>query len=223
LSLEDRREYWLWHLCNSQHGQSKIRGRIVSTDAVFRKFLTLSDLRYHNEYAFLAQHTPTNTLRQNRLALDKRIKAITSNNARRQAMAKDQHSHAIVQSGTISGGNHMINLIGQATLRQTAAILKMCNLFVGNDGGPMHLAAAVGTSIIEISCHPKSGSPKHHNSPRRFGPWKVQSTILQPEYAVAPCKDSCLSAKAHCIKSVTAEQVIKAINRQLSDSIHQNV
>jgi len=116
----------------------------------------------------------------------------------------------------------MINLIGQTTLRQTAAIINESHLFIGNDGGPMHLAAAVGTSIIEICCHPKSGSPKHHNSPRRFGPWKIQSTILQPEYAVGPCKDSCLSAKAHCIKSISTAQVIKAIQKQLSDQCVQN-
>ena len=118
--------------------------------------------------------------------------------------------------------HHMINLIGQTTLRQTAAIINECHLFIGNDGGPMHLAAAVGTSVIEICCHPQSGSPKHRNSPRRFGPWKVQSTILQPEYAVEPCKDSCLSTEAHCIKSISTAQVIKAIQKQLSDQCVQN-
>jgi len=114
-------------------------------------------------------------------------------------------------------GDHLINLIGQTTLRQTVAIVKECGLFIGNDSGPMHLAAAVGTSIIEICCHPKSGSPKHYNSPWRFGPWKVQSIFIQPEYAVEPCKDSCLSTEAHCIKRISTDQVIKAIQKQLSD------
>ena len=114
--------------------------------------------------------------------------------------------------------DNLINLIGQTSLRQTAAVMKECQLFVGNDGGPMHLAAAVGTSIIGIFCHPKSGSTKHYNSPQRFGPWKVRSTILQPEFTVAPCKDSCLSAETHCIKNISTVEVIKSILKQLSDN-----
>ncbi len=36
-------------------------------------------------------------------------------------------------------------------------------MFIGNDAGPMHLAAAAGVPVIEISCHPKDGSLSHPN------------------------------------------------------------
>ncbi len=42
------------------------------------------------------------------------------------------------------------SLAGQTSLGQLAALLECCNLFLGNDGGPMHLAAAVGTRVVAI-------------------------------------------------------------------------
>src|SRR5579862_1053031 len=53
----------------------------------------------------------------------------------------------------------VIDMIGRSTLRGTAAILKRCALYVGNDSGPMHIAAAAGASVLTISCHPLDGDP----------------------------------------------------------------
>ncbi len=63
-----------------------------------------------------------------------------------------------------------LGLAGQLTLRETAAILSRCRLFVGNDSGPLHLAAAVDTPCVEISCHPLGADPDHENAPERFWP-----------------------------------------------------
>ncbi|MGQ9858771.1 MAG: glycosyltransferase family 9 protein [Thermodesulfobacteriota bacterium] len=54
-------------------------------------------------------------------------------------------------------GSNVVNAVGRTTLRQTGALLKRCRIFVGNDAGPMHVAAAVGIPVVEVSCHPKSG------------------------------------------------------------------
>jgi ADP-heptose:LPS heptosyltransferase len=105
----------------------------------------------------------------------------------------------------------VINLVGKLTLRQTAAVLEKCNLYVGNDTGPMHLAAAVGTPVVEISRHPIEGLPQHMNSPERFGPWNVPSKVLQPRKAVSPCSDSCTAKEAHCICMVEVDQVAEAM------------
>ncbi len=42
------------------------------------------------------------------------------------------------------------SLAGQGNIKVTAAVLKLADLFVGNDAGPMHLAAAVGTPTVAI-------------------------------------------------------------------------
>ena len=54
-----------------------------------------------------------------------------------------------------------ISIAGKTTLTQLASILHTCNVFIGNDSGPMHLAAAVGTQTIGLY------GP---GDPTRFGP-----------------------------------------------------
>lgn len=112
-------------------------------------------------------------------------------------------------------GDKVIDLSGKTTLRQAGALIKHCSLFIGNDSGTIHLAAAGDIPLIEISCHPKLGSPSHANSPLRFGPWRVPSTVLQPDMARAPCSDSCTALMAHCIEGVKVEQVKEAVKAQL--------
>lgn len=41
-------------------------------------------------------------------------------------------------------------LSGKTTLKQSAALIKLAGLFIGNDCGPLHIAAAVGTPTISI-------------------------------------------------------------------------
>jgi ADP-heptose:LPS heptosyltransferase len=106
--------------------------------------------------------------------------------------------------------SYVVNTVGKTTLRQACAILKRCNLFIGNDAGPMHLAAAANVPVVEISCHPKLGCPAHANSPIRFRPWGVHHTVLQPEKALKPCTQACTALHPHCISTVTVEQVKKA-------------
>ncbi|MBK9239159.1 MAG: glycosyltransferase family 9 protein [Acidobacteria bacterium] len=105
-------------------------------------------------------------------------------------------------------GPSVINAAGQATLRQTAALLKSCSLFVGNDSGPMHLAAASRIPVVEISCHPQGGEPDHNNSPLRFGPWGTRHVVLQPAAPLAPCRTACRAEVAHCIRGISATAVV---------------
>ena len=105
---------------------------------------------------------------------------------------------------------NVINAAGRTSLRETAALLKRCHLFVGNDAGPMHLAAAAGLPVIEISCHPLNGSTGHTNSPARFGPWRTPHIILRPAEALDPCRDACISEQAHCICGISVGQVKEA-------------
>ena len=109
--------------------------------------------------------------------------------------------------------NKIINTVGQTTLRQTAALLKHCSLFIGNDSGPMHIAAAMKTSVIEISCHPRSGDTCHPNSPTRFSPWGTESIVLQPEQHKKPCQRGCEMDYPHCILNVHIDSVINACNK----------
>ncbi len=76
----------------------------------------------------------------------------------------------------------VVNAAGALALPVTAALLQHCRVFVGNDSGPMHLAAASGCRIIEISKHPITGDPASNNSPLRFGPVAAWKRILRPAF-----------------------------------------
>jgi heptosyltransferase-2 len=113
-------------------------------------------------------------------------------------------------------GDTVINVVGQTSLRETSALLKRCQLCVSNDAGVMHLAAAAGVAIVEISCHPRNGSELHGNSPKRFAPWGVPYIVLQPDTALDPCSEGCDYARAHCILGVGVDRVKGAVAAQLS-------
>jgi ADP-heptose:LPS heptosyltransferase len=115
--------------------------------------------------------------------------------------------------------DRVVNTAGQMTVRQSAALLKRCELTITNDSGPMHLAAAAGSPVIEISCHPLAGNAGHSNSPIRFGPWGANHKVLQPLFAIPPCETSCIQASGHCIIAVSPEQVLRVVKEMLPQGI----
>jgi heptosyltransferase-2 len=113
-------------------------------------------------------------------------------------------------------GSTAVNVSGGMTLRQTAALLMQTRLMVSNDCGPMHLAAAAGAAVLEISCHPVGGDPGHANSPVRFRPWTKQHAVLQPREPIAPCTSACEWHDAHCILGVSLDAARIAVRTLLA-------
>jgi len=96
-------------------------------------------------------------------------------------------------------------------LGPVAYILSRCTLFVGNDSGPMHLAAALGLAVVEISCHPVGGDPQHANSPDRFGPLASRKSIMRPQALSEKCRSGCVEDIPHCITGIRPEEVASAV------------
>lgn len=63
-----------------------------------------------------------------------------------------------------------IDLVGAAELPALAAALQKCALFVGNDSGLMHLAAAAGTPTLGLF----GPSPEH-----RYAPWGPHAAVAR--------------------------------------------
>jgi len=111
-------------------------------------------------------------------------------------------------------GRKVIDFRGKLTLTQTAALLEKCSIYIGNDTGPMHLAAAVKTPIIEIVAHPETIDFFHTQSPERFKPWGVKSIVLYPKLTKKPCPTQmCISKESHCINNVSVEMVFEKISK----------
>jgi heptosyltransferase-2 len=109
-----------------------------------------------------------------------------------------------------------VNLAGTTPLPVVAAVIARSVLFVGNDSGPMHLAAAARVPVVEITCHPHSGGLEHRYSPARFGPRPGPAAILQPAVPAAGCGPSCSALEPHCILATSVEEVVLAGTQLLS-------
>ena len=102
------------------------------------------------------------------------------------------------------------------SLAQFAAALAGARLFVGNDSGPAHMAAALGRPVVVI--FGSSSSPI-------WGPWPRQDSnpgarVVQNHFDCNPCPgDRCYQfARPECILSVTFDQVKDAVEEVLAQS-----
>lgn len=94
-------------------------------------------------------------------------------------------------------------------LGEFIALLAQAHLFVGNDTGPAHLAAAFGRPLVVIF-----GS----SNSRIWRPWRARAQIVQNPFACNPCPgDRCYQfAQPECILSVSVEQVRRAVEAALA-------
>lgn len=104
-------------------------------------------------------------------------------------------------------------------LRLACAVLERCALFIGNDSGAAHLAAAMDCPTVIVSRQPVNGDPAHANSPVRFAPRSPQSRVVQPETGGPGCTASCRASQPHCILRVSPELVLQAALELLSQFV----
>jgi ADP-heptose:LPS heptosyltransferase len=107
-------------------------------------------------------------------------------------------------------GDRLLNYAGTCKISRSGALLSRCDLYLGNDSGPMHMAAAAGVPVVELSCHPVTGARDHANSPDRYYPLAVPHAILRPLDFTSPCSYACSGKSAHCILQVTARDALEA-------------
>ena len=107
------------------------------------------------------------------------------------------------------------DFVGRTTLRQTVEVLRQSDMYLGGDTGPMHLAAACGLAGVVIYKTARSVSGRLRDPAKIFAPWQSDMTVIQPERALPGCEDGCNRGVAHCIKQITVEQVIAAMEKQL--------
>ena len=110
------------------------------------------------------------------------------------------------------GKCNVSNLIGHTSLRETIELLKCCDLYLGCDTGPMHLAAACGLPGIVLFFAPvgTTETVKGIFPPERFGPWQSEMRILRP-MALAECEKRGINSIPHCINQIRTDDVIREL------------
>lgn len=112
-------------------------------------------------------------------------------------------------STAISGQLHRppINLTGKTTIGELPGLLSSCHLFIGNDSGAMHVAAAVGLPVVAIF-----GS----TDPNGTAPVTPRCTIVQEKPHCNPCFLRRCPIDHRCMERVTADAVVAAAQHWLS-------
>lgn len=114
----------------------------------------------------------------------------------------------------ISGGvPNAHSLAGRLDLGQLAALIALAPVLVSNNTGPAHIAAAVGTPVVDLYA---LTNPQHT-------PWKVASRVLFHDVDCRYCyKSVCPQGHHHCLSLVMPDQVVRAtlelLNAKKSDA-----
>lgn len=95
---------------------------------------------------------------------------------------------------------------GEGGIPMLAALLQQASLFLGNDSGPMHIAAAVGTPVIGVF---------GGGTAPRFFPCGKQSLSVIASLPCFGCYWDCVFGDAPCLQLVDVETVKEAIRRVL--------
>jgi len=110
--------------------------------------------------------------------------------------------------------NNIINFAGKFTLRQTFYLISKCSLFIGNDSGPMHIAAAMNVKTIGLF------GP---NLPIRFAPFNEKSKAIYKKMPCSPCINvhkgevpECFYGEesrdyGKCMKAIKVKDVLKLV------------
>jgi ADP-heptose:LPS heptosyltransferase len=84
-------------------------------------------------------------------------------------------------------------------LRAFMAVLSRCRLFVCNDSGPMHIAAALEVPVVSVF-----GPQK----PEYFGPLGAgHRVVIRGGFWCRPCGDRCIFDKPYCLNTITVKEV----------------
>jgi ADP-heptose:LPS heptosyltransferase len=126
---------------------------------------------------------------------------------------------AAVLDAVQSASGFPIRRLETGRLGQFAAALSGTRLFVGNDSGPAHMAAALSRALVVIF-----GS----SSSAIWGPWPGQASnppalVVQNSYPCNPCPgDRCYRfERPECILSVSVEQVRSAVETVLAHAVDE--
>ncbi len=102
----------------------------------------------------------------------------------------------------------VVDLTGRTSLGQAMALIEQCRVFVTNDSGLMHVAAALATPTAAIF-----GS----TNPVTTGPYSDTGLVIRREIPCSPClKTHCRKDDFRCMTGISSHQVLAAVKTLLS-------
>ncbi|MDZ7725848.1 MAG: lipopolysaccharide heptosyltransferase II [candidate division KSB1 bacterium] len=118
-----------------------------------------------------------------------------------------------------SNCKNAINTAGSTSLLQAAALIQLCNLFVGNDSGSLHIANAVQTDVIAFF------GPTHRSL--GFYPFRSKDKVFETDLVCRPCSrhgsQRCPLGHFKCMKTLYPEPVGTEIIKRIRPAQTQRI
>jgi lipopolysaccharide heptosyltransferase I len=97
------------------------------------------------------------------------------------------------------------DLIAKTSLRQIVALLERARLAIGNDTGPMHMAAAMGVPLV---------SPYGPTDPKRTGPFGRMDSVVRLDLPCSPCYSRTCWHRS-CMEWLEIDPILEMAGEQL--------
>jgi lipopolysaccharide heptosyltransferase II len=123
-----------------------------------------------------------------------------------------ERAERLVELAGCDGRAH--NLAGRTSIHETAALLERCDLFVGNDSGPMHIAAAMGIPVVAVFGPSNQQAWGPYSPPGERSPHRI---VARNDLPCMPCfyrahslglRDGC--GPRPCLTGLRYEAVLRA-------------
>lgn len=110
-----------------------------------------------------------------------------------------------------------LSTAGILNLKQTCHLIQQCTIFISNDTGPMHIAAAQGCKVLGLF------GP---NTPKRWAPYGKENISLYHKLWCSPCiinekgiMPPCINKTFQkCMKSIPVSEVQQAVRQLLRNT-----
>src|SRR5205823_4450946 len=101
------------------------------------------------------------------------------------------------------------SLAGRLDIVELAALIDLAPLLIANNTGPVHLAAAVGTPVVDLYA---LTNPQHT-------PWAVPCRVLSHDVACKYCyKSVCPEVHHRCLDAILPQTVVAAACELLEET-----
>jgi len=129
------------------------------------------------------------------------VRALVARHGWRFVLTGTRDEIPLIERVRAEAPQETVSLGGELDLGELAALIARAPLLISNNTGPVHLAAAVGTPVVDLYA---LTNPQHT-------PWLVPSRVLFHDVPCAPCYRSVCPERHHlCLAGVSPEQVVAA-------------
>lgn len=116
--------------------------------------------------------------------------------------------------------DHITDLTEKLLYPTVGAVLNFCHMYIGNDFGTMHMAAALEIPCLEVSAFAADLPASKFDSIRMYRPYNVPNVIVQPKNALPECLDEeksytsngCKEQSSHCIAQIEPETILRGFH-----------